>query len=215
MNSSRPDMLSRLMRLGDLEIGPEPRVCWVGGYKTQLTMHEYVAGALLIQQPDILARKKDLLSAIRAYTGRDQQGLFLGGFHAKQGTTRLVMIKRLGYYLTDTLHPPQGPVVSEPAAVVRWGPLVMDTKQERLWAGNTEVYLSENEFLLFAYMLQSPDITWRPINLMNLLWPGTYRNRPANGLKHMRVLMGLLRKKLQDYVHIRSVRGEGWRLEPQ
>lgn len=95
------------------------------------------------------------------------------------------------------------------APVQQIGPLQIDRRQQKVFVGDEEVYLTPKEFDLLAYLANDPGAVFRRKDIMSEVWGTDWYGTTKTVDAHV----ASLRKKLGKQDWVEAVRGVGFRLD--
>ena len=96
-----------------------------------------------------------------------------------------------------------------PATERRFGPLVIDTRAQRVRLADEPVHLTAKEFDLLVYLSDEPGAALRRADILHDVWDTNWYGTTKTLDAHI----AAIRKKLGDPRWIQSVRGVGFRFE--
>jgi two-component system, OmpR family, response regulator RegX3 len=102
-------------------------------------------------------------------------------------------------------------VLAPPAADIRLGSLHIDVRGRRVFVGEREVVLTPKEFELLVMLAHAPGAVLRREEIIEHVWDQHW----WGPTKTLDVHIASLRKKLGSTSWITTVRGVGYRLDPQ
>jgi two-component system response regulator RegX3 len=102
-------------------------------------------------------------------------------------------------------------VLAPPAADIRLGSLHIDVRGRRVFVGEREVVLTPKEFELLVMLAHEPGAVLRREEIIGHVWDQHW----WGPTKTLDVHIAALRKKLGSASWITTVRGVGYRLDPQ
>ena len=94
-------------------------------------------------------------------------------------------------------------------AVLRWGPVTLDTRSSRVTIDDSPVTLTAHETKILSYMMHNPDRIFSQTELSEHV----YEYDADKDSNTIAVFIARLRKKLPPGI-IETVRGRGYRLPP-
>ncbi|TFB67784.1 response regulator transcription factor [Cryobacterium glaciale] len=96
-----------------------------------------------------------------------------------------------------------------PTTERRFGPLLIDTRAQRVLLGSNPVHLTAKEFDLLVYLSDEPGAALRRADILHDVWDTNWYGTTKTLDAHI----AAIRKKLGDPGWIQSVRGVGFRFE--
>jgi two-component system phosphate regulon response regulator PhoB len=95
------------------------------------------------------------------------------------------------------------------------GPFRLDRAARRVYQGEKEIELTSTEFKLLEFFLTHPGTAWSREQLLREVWGEQHFVTPRTVDVHIRRLREQIEEKPDDPVFLVTVRGFGYRFEPQ